>query len=152
MTDDMTDQFMGAAIYAKTLEVIIRPAIPGEVIQTILADGRVETSNIAHEGHLIITNPGGEKYLKSRIKVAAQYTHVSDDIYRANAFCRALPNYTGREITIAAPWGADQHGGKDAMLVARYYLDKPDEVDNERFIIGGHEFRSTYSPYDIQSL
>lgn len=143
-TPDMTNLFSHAPLYRKNAVVHIRRAIPGEVIQTILTDGTVETSNTAREGHYVITNPGGEQYLKGAAKVAAQYIEIGDGLYRANAYCRAFPNPTGFPISIIAPWGEVQIGAPDCKLVARYYLDRPEEVDTERFIIGAKEFAETY--------
>jgi hypothetical protein len=145
-TPEMTDSFSRAPLYRKNAVVRIRPATPGEVIQTVLADGTVETSNTAREGHYVITNPGGEQYLKGAAKVAAQYIEIGDGLYRANAYCRAFPNPVGSSIKIIAPWGEEQIGAPDCMLVARYYLDQPDDVNTERFIIGAKEFAETYEP------
>jgi hypothetical protein len=144
-TPEMTQRFAEAPVYEKTAVVSIREVQPGEALETVLADGRVETKNVAKEGDHVVTNPDGEQYFISAQEVADRYTDLGDGRYQAKGACRAFPNPTGDEITIIAPWGEEQHGGADAMVAVLYDPAQPDVIGSDRYIIGGKEFKNTYA-------
>ena len=52
---------------------------------------------------------------------------------------KAMPNPTGREIVINAPWGGQQHGEADCWLVES-------QVTGDRYIIEAAAFVQTYRP------
>lgn len=141
-TDEMTEQFSAAPVYRKSAVVTARPVVPGEVVETILANGRHETTQVVEDG-FVVTNPGGERYVISDQKLRDRYDHLGGDRYRAKGMCRAFPNPLGVDITVMAPWGK-QDGEADAMVAVVYDPDKPDEVGDDRYLIGGQEFKDTY--------
>lgn len=145
-TPEMTQRFAEAPVYEKTAVVTIREVEPGTPLETRLADGRVETKNVATEDRRhVVTNPDGEEYLVGADKVADRYTPLGDGRYKAKGMVRAFPNPTGGEITIMAPWGEEQHGGSEAMLATLYDPANPDAIGTDRYIIGGEEFKNTYA-------
>lgn len=145
-TEEMTQRFTEAPIYTKFVIVKIREVQPGTKLETRLADGRVETTNVATpDRRHVITNPDGEEYLLGADKVADRYTDLGDGRYQAKGECRAFQNPTGEEITIMAPWGEQQHGGADAMVAVLYDPANPDVIGSDRYIIAGEEFKHTYA-------
>lgn len=143
-TAEMDWRFAGAAVYEKFAVVRARRAEPGEVVETVLANGRVETSNVAGDNDFVLTNPDGEQYLIGSGKLAARYVDLGDGRYRAKGMVRAFRNPTGREISITAPWGEEQRGGPRAMLAVVYDPQDPGHLGADRYIIGAAEFRKTY--------
>lgn len=130
-----------APMYQKTATVTAVPAQDGEVVHTVLSDGRVETTNTAKDGDFIITNPNGERYLISARKLTARYHPTEDDgVWQANGLVRAVENPESSPITITAPWGEEQHGANDCMIAVHVTeLDQP-------YIIDRDEFTHTYIP------
>lgn len=123
--------------YKKTSQVTMRIAEPGEKLTTTLADGTVETERILDGGEYIVKNPGGEEYAMSQEKFQSRYDDAGNGIWQAKGEVRAVKNFTGKDITIMAPWGEEQHGGRDCYIV---------EADSgERYIIGDQEFKDTYA-------
>lgn len=133
-----------ANVYGKNVIVHMRPAIPGERIETILADGTLETVNMAGENQVVITNPGGEQYILDAAKAARRYAPTDEPgMHRARGMVRALTNLTGYSVAIRAPWGAFQCQGPDCKIAALFDPEEPDTVDDDRYFIGAAEF-ATY--------
>lgn len=148
-TEDYTERFANAPVYAKKGVVRMRPATPGEQITTVLADGTSETVNTAGENDVIITNPGGEEYIVNADKASKRYEATDEDgVYRARGMARAFQNPTGAPIEVMAPWGEIQSGGPDCMLATAFDPDSPEVIGNDRYIIGYEEFKNTYGPAD----
>lgn len=144
-TAEFTRKFQLAPLYQKFSLVTITEIPPGTEVKTILRDGAVETFNVADENqHFLVTNMGGERYLISREKVKARYTHLTGDEYLAMGRVRAFPNPTGADVTIMAPWGNEQHGAPDCYLACFYDPHYEDGVGPDRYLIGHAEFRDTY--------
>lgn len=59
--------------YEKFARVQAVQAQGGERIETILANGTKETTNIANSGDWIVTNPGGETYIVPAAKFPKKY-------------------------------------------------------------------------------
>ncbi len=57
---------------------------------------------------------------------------------------RAFENPTGETIRIVAPWGEEQVGGPDCMIVSAYDPEKPSVLSEDRYIVGRQEFEETY--------
>ena len=102
------------------------------------ADGQqyVETENIA--------GPEGERYSIAAADFAALYEPlrgadgaVVPGAYLPKNQIKAMPNPTGREIVIDAPWGGQQHGEVDCWLVES-------QVNGSRYIIEAAAFAQTY--------
>lgn len=143
-TDSYTAAFAAAPIYRKKGLVTARDAEAGERITTTLADGTKETtSRAAVAGDKVITNPGGEEYLIGGDKFATRYepTDVPGQ-FRASGRIRAIPNTTGEEVEITAPWGEVQVGGPNCVFATAVETDGSPTAD--RYIIGRAEFTATY--------
>lgn len=146
-TQEVTDALAQAPVFAKKGVVQARPATPGERIVTVLADGTEETSNVAGENTVVITNPGGEQYIIGADKFNSRYSATEEDgVFRAKGMARALQNPTGGDIEIMAPWGEKQFGDAQSMIATVYDPDQPDVIGSDRYIIGGAEFQDTYAP------
>jgi hypothetical protein len=147
-TPEMTENLSAAPLFEKTAKVQAREAIEGEVIQTVLEDGTVETSNTASAGDVVITNPGGEQYIIGNEKFMSRYEPTEDvGVFKAKGMVRAIDNPTGGDILVIAPWGEVQIGGPDAKILVSVDPENPDAViGTDRYIIGGQEFLDTYGP------
>ncbi len=143
--DSFTEALKSAPIYAKKGMVRARPAIPGEIVITRLADGTEETRNVATDNHMVITNPGGEEYLIGNEKFGLRYAATEiEGVYKAKGLIRAITNPTGRNIEIVAPWGEVQVGGPDCKIGVAYYDDRAGIVEPDRYLIADDEFQTTY--------
>lgn len=144
-TEQYTKLLAEAPVYAKKAIVEARQATEQEEVKTILADGTTETVNIAEAGDMILTNPGGEKYILKPEKFAKRYEAIDENgTYRAKGMARIAENPTGAPIEIVAPWGEKQVGALDCMIATPFDPEHPDEVGNDRYIIGHQEFVDTY--------
>lgn len=145
-TDEWAPRLADAPIYKKVAAVHAEIAQGGEVIQTVLADGTVETTNTAEPGDAIVTNPGGEKYIIKAHKFGTLYDPTDEEgVYKAKGKIRAIPNPTGQPIRIMKSWG-EQIGDENAFIAATYDAENPDVVSDIR-IIGRDEFNATYATY-----
>lgn len=146
-TDEWTQTLAEAPIYKKFGKVHAEVAHGGETLQTVLADGTVETTNTANPGDVIVTNPGGERYIIGADKFNSRYETTDEEgVFNAKGKARITPNATGQPIKIMAPWGEEQFGGPDALIATVYDPENPDEVGADRYIIGRDEFNATYVP------
>jgi hypothetical protein len=134
--------------YAKFGEVVARPAVPGEVIVTMTADGK-ETENTAKDGDVVVRNctRAAEEYILSAAKLAGRYEAIDGDapdgfkrfkakgeidaiVFRAADFGVASPFY------FMAPWG-EPMPAKDGDTIGT--ID-----DTEVYRIAAKEFGETY--------
>jgi hypothetical protein len=151
-TDEWTERFASAPIFEKTARVRIRPAVPGEQIKTVLANGTEETVKTAGDNDVVITNPTGEEYIVDAEKAASRYKPTEEDgVFQAIGTSRILPNPTGGPIEITAPWGEPQFGDADCLLASLYDTNQPEVISTDRYIIGGEEFRQTFGPLSPSS-
>jgi hypothetical protein len=145
-----------APIYKKQGEVKAAIAQGGEVVETKLADGTVETRNTANPGDAIITNPGGEQYIIDAVKFGKRYEpkmaedgKVQEGVFAARGYCKAIDNPFGSPITMMASWGEMQNGGRDAKIADTYDFETR-TLGGEPYIIGRSEFVQTYKPVDTK--
>ena len=143
-TPEMTQLFAEAPLFIKSAIVEAQVVEESTEITTQLADGTNETTNTAEAGDVIVTNPGGEKYVLKPDNFAKRYADQGDGTYRATGACRAVTNPTGEPITIIAPWGEEQRGGPDCMIAVAVDPSNPTEFGSDRYIIGKEEFAQTY--------
>ena len=114
-------------------------------VETILADGREETKNVATPGDFVVTGPSGERYVVKPEVFAARYGRKrgTGDVYLARGEIIAVPNPLGRAIRFLASWGEAQTGAADCMIA-----DMFDAATRKRagqpYIIGRAEFKKTY--------
>jgi hypothetical protein len=151
-TDEWTEKLAGAPLYRKRAVVHIRPAVPGELVVTTLADGSEETDNTAEEYQVVVTNPGGEKQIVTLEKAVMRYDLTdTPGLFLAKGMVRAVDNPFASTISITAPWGSPQRGDAGCKIVALYDPDEPDVVSEDRYVIGKDEFLETYGdqPVDL---
>jgi hypothetical protein len=149
-TEEWTDKFAGAPIYRKTALVHIRPALPGERVVTILADGTEETYNIASEDQVVVTNPSGEQQIISLEKAVQRYDLTdTPGLFLAKGMVRVIDSPFDHSISILAPWGTLQRGDAGCKIVALYDPDEPAVVSVDRYIIGKDEFFETYGDQPV---
>lgn len=144
-TEQYTQLLTEAPVYAKKAIVEARQTTEREEVKTILADGITETVNVAEPGDVIVTNPGGEKYVIKSEKFAKRYEAIDENgTYRAKGMVRIVENPTGTPIEITAPWGEKQFGAANCMVATNYDPEHPEEISNDRYIINHQEFLDTY--------
>jgi hypothetical protein len=121
----------------KTAQVMAERVDAGTVVQTIMADGHVETSKTAgKDGGYKITNPNGEQYLIDPAKFESRYDSAGDNVYR--------PKYdpirvvqTNENVSFNAPWGEKMFIKAGGVLVKG-------SGDNDIYGIQKEEFENTY--------
>lgn len=152
-------EFDRAPLYQKqadpTRAVAARRVEQAEPVQTRVAtaDGEhyAETSNLARPGDYIVTGVQGEEYVVTAENFARLYQPAHDQSgaaiagrYQPRNIVRALPNPTGVEIVIMAPWGQPMRGDADCVLVES-------QVTGERYLIARGAFEDTYRPIEADS-
>jgi len=146
-TEEWTQKLAEAPVFAKKGIVGAEVATEETPVTTELADGTIETNNIAQPGDVIVTNPGGEKYILKPDNFAKRYEATEEEgIFRAKGMVRAVQNNSGQPVEIMAPWGEPQFGEPDCMIATVFDPENPDEIGADRYIIGRQEFLDTYGP------
>jgi len=120
--------------YKKFTQITARPAVAGEVIETITSDGK-ETTNTAKSGDYVVTNIGGEEYILSGDTLKKRYESLGNNRYQAIGECKGIV-YTGKPTQFMATWG-------EAMVL------KPGDMivtgdGKEVYRIAIKEFKETY--------
>jgi hypothetical protein len=128
--------------FEKFTKIKARPAMPGEVVETITADGK-ETMNTAKEGDFVVSNLGGsgEEYILGGDKLAKRYREIGNGIYQATGECRGV-TYNGPETSFQASWGQPMVLKPGDMIVT------PLPQMGEVYRIARQEFESTYKPME----
>jgi len=147
-TDEMDAAFSAAPTYRKSAVVTARLSKAGEALVTTLANGTVETSRTLESDQYIVTNPGGEEYAIAPEKFASRYEDIGDGNYRAIGKAKIIPNDTGGDVDIMAPWGELQHGKSDCVFASG--VDEDGNPTTDRYIIGGEEFLETYELFNAK--
>lgn len=105
---------------------------------------RVETVNTANPGDAIITGKKGERYVVGAEDFNKLYEPLTDENgvitdgrYLPKNIVKCMKNPTGQEIIIDAPWGGDQTGGADCMIVES-------QINGDRYLIEIGAFEMTY--------
>ena len=117
-------------------------------IETIITeeDGteRVETINTANPGDAIVTGKKGERYVVSADDFRKLYEPLTDENgvitdgrYLPKNIVKCMKNPTGQEIIIDTPWGGEQTGGADCMIVES-------QINGDRYLIERGAFEMTY--------
>ena len=128
--------------FEKFTKIKARQAQPGEVVETITADGK-ETMNTAKEGDFVVSNLGGsgEEYILGGDKLAKRYREIGNGIYQATGECRGV-TYNGPETSFQASWGQPMVLKPGDMIVT------PLPQMGEVYRIARQEFESTYKPME----
>ena len=117
-------------------------------IKTIITEGdgtkRVETVNTANPGDAIVTGKKGERYVVSADDFRKLYEPLTDENgmitdgrYLPKNVVKCMKNPTGQEIIIDAPWGGEQTGGADCIIVES-------QINGYRYLIEIGAFEMTY--------
>ena len=117
-------------------------------IETIIIEGdgtkRVETVNTANPGDAIVTGKKGERYVVGAEDFGKLYEPLTDENgvitdgkYLPKNVVKCMKNPTGQEIIINAPWGGEQTGGADCMIVES-------QINGDRYIVERGAFEMTY--------
>lgn len=136
-----TDLFNGASVYRKNVVITAEQVEESQNLETVLANGLVETTRVVPAGEWIITNPGGEQYAIGDEKFKSRYEKDGDK-YRAKGLIKAIKNFTNGDVEIIAPWGEKQYGDKKCYFAVA--LDENGNLTKDRYIIGNDEFLETY--------
>jgi hypothetical protein len=142
---EIVDALKEAPVYKKQGEVRAVIASGGEVIETQLKDGTVETRNTASNGDAIVTNPGGEQYIIKSETFQKRYEPKlgEEGIYTAKGYIRAIDNPFGSPVKMLASWGEMQYGARDCLL-ADTFNPETNELGGEPYMIGRTQFEQTY--------
>lgn len=122
-------------------------------IKTIITEEdrteRVEAINTANPGDAIITGKKGERYVVSAEDFGKLYEPLTDENgvinngrYLPKNVVKCMKNPTGQEIIIDAPWGGEQTGGADCMIVES-------QINGDRYLIERGAFEMTYKRNDL---
>ena len=129
--------------YRKKQTVAMRPALPDEVVETVI-DGERETVNTAKTGDYVVRGAKGEHYIISPETQAERYDapigSPQPDGYRhyaakgtIHAFC-----YEGEPFTFVASWG------EDMIVNPGDYIGTPALGSGEFYRIEKTAFAETY--------
>lgn len=141
---EILNALASAPVFKKQGQVRARRAVPGEVIETVLGSGVMETVNTASEDEWVVTNPGGEQYIIKDKKFQSRYEPTATEgVYSAKGHCRAIVNPFGEPIEILASWGELQNGDGACMIAD--VCDAAGSTDNEPYIIAADAFSQTYA-------
>lgn len=143
-SEELSGLLAAAPVYEKLPVVSARVAEADEAVVTVLADGREETSNLARPGDVIVTNPGGERYVLDPETFSRRYREIADGRFQATGMVRALRNPAAVEIEIVAPWGELMRGGPDCWIAMAYDPTQPEQGSLDRYLIGAEEFAASY--------
>ena len=135
--------------YKKFGDIKARPAIFGEIVNTVI-DGVVETTNTAQNvDDFVVTGPMGEQYIISATTLRKRYDQVTDYDpsnpsgnvgYRAKGECWAF-KHEGEQFKFDAPWGEEMLV-EDGDMIAVADLNNMDDI----YRIQKDAFAKTYRP------
>jgi hypothetical protein len=109
----------------------------GTVVETIMADGHVETTKTAGaDGGYKVTNPTGEQYLVDPAKFEKRYQPSAPGIYEPK-FDPVQVVRIEESVAFKAPWGEDMRIKAGGALV--------NGGGNDVYGIQPEEFEATYS-------
>lgn len=135
----------------KAIEVEISETT--QKVETVITeeDGteRVETVNIANPGDAIVTGEKGERYIINAKDFHNLYEPLTEENgvaangkYLPKNVVKCMENPEGKEIVIDAPWGGQQTGGANCIIVESQIENSNGE--KERYIIERGAFEATY--------
>lgn len=114
-------------------------------------EGRVaelEDTRVVEAGEWLVTNPkqqDGDRannYVMPDAKFRKRYEATDNPgVYRAKGMARIVPNDSGEDVEIDAPWGGTQTGDASCYFCAPYNRDNPDDLaDGHRYILSENDF------------
>lgn len=139
---EFNERFIDAPLWTKKAIVDARQVTETEHLDTILANGFLETTREVPAGHWIVTNPGGEEYALSDEKFQSRYESIGNGKFQAKGVIRAYSNPTGGKVEITAPWGEKQFGDERCYFATA--VSENFDPTQDCYIIGYDEFMETY--------
>ncbi len=132
---DWTEYFLAQ----KTAKVKAEKVPPGTKVETIMADGHVETSKTAGpDGGYKVTNPTGEQYLVDIAKFESIYEPAGEQgMFQPRPDPRKVVT-VGENVAFTAPWGEEMLIRTGGVLV----YSGPQDV----YGIQPDEYKQTYGP------
>ncbi|MCS5595685.1 MAG: hypothetical protein NZ828_00365 [Alphaproteobacteria bacterium] len=128
----------------KTAQVLAEKVPAGTIVETIMADGRIETTKTAGEGGgYRVTNPDGEQYLVDTAKFEKIYDDLGNGAYAPKPDPRKVVDVE-RNVSFKAPWGEDMRIKSGGALV----YGGPNDV----YGIQPDEFKATYAPVNTPTV
>lgn len=140
-------------VYLRKIEPIkeARQVSETTVVETILPDGTIESTQEANVGDWVITGSKGEEFVFTNSKFQNLYEdHGNGQYLPRERKISAILNPFKKAVRISAPWGtpekpAFQDGGGKCILVAE--LSSDGTLTRDRYIIGDEEMLlNNYSP------
>lgn len=130
--------------YKKFGDITVRPALFGEVVETVI-DGVVETTNSAKNvDDFVVTGAKGENYILAAATLLKRYDRIGDGVYRAKGECWAF-KHEGEQFTFDAPWGEEMLV-ENGDIIAVADLSNMDDI----YRIQKDAFAQTYRPAFVQ--
>lgn len=135
--DPAAVDWSGSVMAQKTARVQAEFVPEGTALDTVMADGHVETKNVAPEGgSMKVTNPAGEQYLISPAKFQARYTLTENGDYAPKS--DPVPVLRLNEgVSFTAPWGEEMRIKAGGVLV--------NGSGSDIYGIQPEEFEATYT-------
>lgn len=129
----------------KAIEVEISET--AQEVETVITEEagteRVETVNTANPGDAIVTGEKGERYVINAKDFHNLYEPLTEENgvaagkYLPKNVVKCMENPEGKEIVIDAPWGGQQTGGADCMIVES-------QINGDRYLVERGAFEATY--------
>lgn len=141
--DELAEYFLDPELFKKVGTVSIRAAKHGEQVETII-DGKVETTNIATDGDVVVKGPKGEEYIIDKAAFESRYTGPEPteeyQDYKPTGKTYAV-SWDDGPIIFTAKWG------EDMILDDGDFLCSPTEVPSgDLYRVEGEVFGQTYQP------
>ena len=138
LSNDFASLFGPAHMYTKTARIQAVQAQGGEPIETVLADGTRETTNVAKKGDWIVTNPGGEQYIVPGDKFPKKYEaapELGEGWFKPTGGPQRFVQIN-ENMNVMASWGEKQVLKKGAYL----NITNPGDI----YGVAEAEFNTTY--------
>jgi hypothetical protein len=152
-SDEFTERFNSATIYAKKIYVEAYKAAIGEIVRETRADGTDKIIGVTRLNDVVVSDIMGHKSITKIDVFSKHYEATSlDGIFHEKGMTRAFQNPTGSEIEVNVPWGIPgddrEVGDVDCMIATIYDPSLPDQIGELRYIIDKTEFDRIYAPLD----
>lgn len=146
---EITEALSAATIYAKVERATVRPAIPGEVIESIPSNDHKQTTRTATNDELVLTyHSSGERVIQPLDIFETRWEPTDEaGVFRAKGLSRIIDNPTGRDFITETDWGV-QNNKADYLIACVYDPASPDIVSNDRYAIAREVYERTFAPVE----
>jgi len=119
------------------VQAVFVPA--GTVVETVMANGLVETTKTAGaDGGYKITNPAGEEYVMNPDKFKERYEAAERDGYFKPVWAPVMVVQIDEDVVFTAPWGNDMHIAAGGVIVNNngdiYGIQPAEFADTYRYL------------------